>query len=376
MHTSFSVYLDLVRFIAAVLVVVSHLAKINIFPEWFTSNAPDLGREAVVVFFVLSGYVIAFTKDKKKSNIDEYLQSRLVRIYSVAFPILLLSVILSYIGFHLDESLYSIGYQLSSLYIYLPLHLLFLGEVWTLSEQPFTVAPYWSLNYEFWYYILFAVMAYYRGWRSYLFIFIWTLFLGYKLLLLLPIWLSGVLLYKQVERFNITQQTALILFIISFFLFAAYDYYHLESLLSSLGIKIWPFNKLPLGGASFYLSDFYFCLIVLLNFYSAYHLKEWLFKHDVNLIRLLSSYTFTLYLIHSPIMIFFANHLSLENSPTINFLVATLLILAITILAAEITEKRKNIWIPIVAWSILWLKRCLKSNSLTKYIFKTKPNAI
>ena len=67
MHTkgalspSFSVYLDLVRFIAAFIVFLEHakLSKLIHGPAW-TSG---LATVAVAAFFVLSGYVIASTTD-------------------------------------------------------------------------------------------------------------------------------------------------------------------------------------------------------------------------------------------------------------------------------------------------------------------------
>lgn len=46
------------------------------------------------------------------------------------------------------------GYVLDKPYLYLPLHLLFLGEHWTLAEAPPYMTPYWSLYFEAWYYLL------------------------------------------------------------------------------------------------------------------------------------------------------------------------------------------------------------------------------
>ena len=60
MNRTTSIYLDLVRFLAAVVVLLTHLAYKRftggLIIEWRT-----YGNDAVMVFFVLSGYVIAHT---------------------------------------------------------------------------------------------------------------------------------------------------------------------------------------------------------------------------------------------------------------------------------------------------------------------------
>ena len=54
-----SVYLDLIRFIAALLVVLSHAAYPRLDGVNFAMFG-GFGRDAVMIFFVLSGYVIAY----------------------------------------------------------------------------------------------------------------------------------------------------------------------------------------------------------------------------------------------------------------------------------------------------------------------------
>src|SRR5882757_3377028 len=60
----FSTYLDALRFLAAMAVVIAHFT----FPQ-FTAGVRhqgELAGLAVTVFFVLSGYVIAYVADKKE----------------------------------------------------------------------------------------------------------------------------------------------------------------------------------------------------------------------------------------------------------------------------------------------------------------------
>ena len=80
MNRSFSVYLDLVRFSAACLVYLWHsnmrLLVHDILP------ASSYGHSAVIVFFVLSGFVIAYVTDTKENNWVDYSASRLSRVSS------------------------------------------------------------------------------------------------------------------------------------------------------------------------------------------------------------------------------------------------------------------------------------------------------
>ena len=95
MHRNLSIYLDLVRFLAALMVFVVHANY-----ERFTGGLPllwhfkDLGNDAVMVFFVLSGFVIAYVAAHKERTIEEYAASRFARLYSVVVPALILTMLL------------------------------------------------------------------------------------------------------------------------------------------------------------------------------------------------------------------------------------------------------------------------------------------
>jgi peptidoglycan/LPS O-acetylase OafA/YrhL len=59
-----SIYFDLTRVVAAAVVLLSHYG-----PSLFgTSDTLFPGHDAVIVFFVLSGYVIALVSDTKMSQ--------------------------------------------------------------------------------------------------------------------------------------------------------------------------------------------------------------------------------------------------------------------------------------------------------------------
>jgi peptidoglycan/LPS O-acetylase OafA/YrhL len=103
-----STYLDLLRFAAAMIVLLSHLAYTR-----FTDGAYlairefNLGSDAVVVFFVLSGFVIAHTAKAKDGTIGQYFFNRATRIYSVAIPAILLTFILDRNGSAFNHQAYN-----------------------------------------------------------------------------------------------------------------------------------------------------------------------------------------------------------------------------------------------------------------------------
>ena len=65
MRRELSVYLDVLRLSAALTVFVSHLSWIQI-SGGFLWQLQFLGHDAVMVFFVLSGFVIQYAADTKE----------------------------------------------------------------------------------------------------------------------------------------------------------------------------------------------------------------------------------------------------------------------------------------------------------------------
>ena len=72
-----SIYLDFLRFFAAFVVFFTH-SHVFLFPE--VKVGPAMGREAVAVFFVLSGFVISYVVANKEKNWRAYLTARIARI--------------------------------------------------------------------------------------------------------------------------------------------------------------------------------------------------------------------------------------------------------------------------------------------------------
>lgn len=191
-----SIFLDSLRLLCALLVVIGHCSQI-LAPGWQSAtHIFDFGHGAVIIFFVLSGYVIAHTTSGKRRSFNEYLVARFSRLYSICFPAILITAICALTVFILDKNVYFDYDRGNNLLRYL-LTLFFCNELWFSSTAPPMNGPFWSLSFEFWYYMLFACIYYKsKSARGVLLAVAVSLFIGPKILLMLPIWCSGWLGYK------------------------------------------------------------------------------------------------------------------------------------------------------------------------------------
>ncbi|OUE27589.1 Acyltransferase family protein [Clavibacter michiganensis] len=129
----------------------------------------SLGSEAVIVFFVLSGYwvggsVISGMRARTFSW-ARYANARLTRLWLVLIPALLLTVLVDAVGASLLGT--ADVYARPDLYTGIPADpsyspLTFLGNVVFLQDLHVPIfgtnQPLWSLAYEFWYYLLFPAL--------------------------------------------------------------------------------------------------------------------------------------------------------------------------------------------------------------------------
>lgn len=352
MNKHFSIYLDLVRFLAAVLVLIDHLVSHGFFSDPVSKLIPQLGREAVIVFFVLSGYVIAFTTNERSPNWREYFIARTSRIYSVALPILLLAFTAYFIYSLISPDSVS-NYQLEKAYIYIPFHLLFLGELWTLSEVPPWLGAYWSLSYEVWYYILFGTFFYTSGKIRTISVTLVALVMGYKLWLLAPIWFSGVALYYVVQKSErLPKKQDTIYLIGSVFTLIFYKLFDIDIYLRQLGKDIWWFDSLSLGSAERYLADYLVTVIILVNFYYASKAALNFSDRAGNLIRNFASYTFTLYLLHVVTISVWITYFEIEKDSIFQLVGVLFFTYIATYIVGGLTEHKKSVFAKPISYSL------------------------
>src|SRR4051812_37731006 len=123
MKRDLSAFLDLTRILAAATVFLGHLAG----PQFGGETLSVFGEQrhsAVIVFFVLSGFVIAWAAARDGST-REYVINRATRICSVALPALALTwAIDNFLIRHYPGTILSL-YQHEAVWKYLPLFLTF-----------------------------------------------------------------------------------------------------------------------------------------------------------------------------------------------------------------------------------------------------------
>ncbi|WP_421862721.1 acyltransferase family protein [Motiliproteus sp.] len=301
MPNSFSLYLDIVRFSAAFLVFLYHSRNIY----GYESLVFKLGHEAVVIFFVMSGFIIAYCFDTKEKKLSDFVINRASRIYSVAIPALCLTLLLDMSGAAINPAAYGDFFDLP--WLRFLSSLLFTNEIWFISIQSFSNVPYWSINYEVWYYISFAAAFYFK--RPLLLLTLIALLLGPKIVLLAPFWWIGVWIYNRNPLASLPTWLNTLLFgcsLIGFYLFVANgtSYAGWNLLESWLGKEY--FRELAFS--RYVISDYLLALIISLNFASARVLAANIEINEnrvTHFIRTFANLTFALYLMHQPLLNFF-----------------------------------------------------------------------
>ncbi len=200
MNKAASIYIDFIRFFSALLVLFFH-AKYARFDGSWLRGIGAYGHDAVIIFFVLSGFVITYITYSKETSLWSFSRSRLARLYSVVIPALLLTLILDFAGKQIDPSIYTGGfYQNSQPITRFFANLFFVNEIWFESWRAFSNGPFWSLSYEFWYYVIYATIFYFSGAKRILLFSIAIIIAGPKILLLFPVWLFGAYVYHATQK--------------------------------------------------------------------------------------------------------------------------------------------------------------------------------
>ena len=198
-----SIYLDMLRIIAALTVFFYHIYFLRYPNDNVTHILDKLSHLAVIVFFVISGFVIAYTSSSKISTLNNYLIVRLSKLFSVVLPALMITGIIQFIlKMYFSNILGPFVKGLS--FSHYMISGVFCNEIWFYSAAPALNTPLWSLSYEFWYYIIFGLF-YYRsgGFKSLVPGILACVVAGPKILLLMPIWLFGYFAYTLSPRINI-----------------------------------------------------------------------------------------------------------------------------------------------------------------------------
>lgn len=298
-----SILIDLVRILAALVVTAGHTAVLGVYAGPLPRYAM-IGQDAVLTFFVLSGFVIYGTANRPGASFRQYCIARASRLLPVAIVATIFAAIAFALSVHygarnLNPPRFSVAGPES-----LFLSLTFMNEHAADYPGALSNPPYWSLCYEAWFYAIFGAWFFLRGAMRVALVAFCALCAGPNILLLLPVWICGVVVAAGRLPF-LTQSNARLVACLSFgcfVLFAITGFpLTVNRFLADHGVDI-----AGLGFSQFFLTDYVegACLAMLLGS------LRWCIVDGfpgmdriAGPVRMLAGCSFSLYLFHWPMLI-------------------------------------------------------------------------
>ncbi len=361
MNKIVSLYLDILRILSAFYVFIYHVGSDKMGNEIIFST-PNFSETLslsyfsahyfVIVFFVLSGFLITMSASRPNITIRTFITARMGRLYSVLIPALLLSFLVAKIlivGNYYPINLVRNNTQIIQRIL---LNITFLSQSWTLNATPPLNGPFWSVQYEFMYYLIIASWLLVKNNFKYILILLIILVSGVKVMLLFPCWLIGSLLYFLIsKKKTLNFGLSIILFFSTLIL--------LFFILS--GKVNLPFEK-TIGDHDFfgfllffswnYKADIIFSLIVATNVFAIFGLTkkmEYLNSSSIvnklhSKIQIMSNCSYTLYLFHLPLLFLFATIIPYDKTSSINQIGLIIMVLIAVYFIAKQTEWKVELW--------------------------------
>jgi len=337
-----SLYLDFTRFLSAAIVFFYHLSYGGFGGNWIPLH--HIGGDAVMVFFVLSGFIISYTAERE-ANLSVFMIARLARLWSVAIPALALTVAADTIGNLVNSDFYAAqSYNGDVPALRLVASAVFLNEIWFRSVYPLSNLPFWSIGYEFWYYVLFAAAFYLSGVKRNAALVVTVLVVGPKILLLFPIWLLGAAVYRLNQRVKVSEAAGWLMFVLPLLLYAGCVAAHLHQYLDQATLSVigrqW-FDLLANANSFLWLNMIGILVAIhFLGFFAIQH--RFRFSISVaNPIRLLAGCTLSCYLLHFPLFMLFSSFLRPNSdSVALNLVIGALAAAVIAILGPPLERSR------------------------------------
>lgn len=340
-----SIYLDALRLTAAFFVFLAHSRNFLV-PGLFRI-AGTFGHEAVAVFFVLSGFVIAFVQTEKENDAVSYVVARFARIYPVALLAILVTLIADAIGMHFAFGQYR---QLDAQFHFyhepdwpaLLAYLSFTNEIWFNHAVVGTAEPYWSLGFEVWYYVLFGIHAFVSRRLRSLVLAATAIFCGVKIVLYFPLWLLGCVTYRALTRLRMARSTAVSLFVLSGISLMVFVFYGRRVILPASMYHLWPVSQ-EIRNVVFYYGIGVLVAANIVAFHFATEGRNFWGARTGGAIRWAAGASFTLYLMHQPLEVMVTSLFPVVRTNNLYGLVAMVAVLLAIVLLAEVGERRKRV---------------------------------
>lgn len=349
--TGSSVYLDVMRFAAAVSIALAHLTQ-----PFFSEGWPllvDKAKAGLVTLFLLSGIVIRYVTVMRRGRIQDFWVDRVSRVYSVVIPSLLFTIAASYAARAASPAYYNEhwGADMSHPMLRIFLNLVFFAQSWNWTYAPLSNEPFWTLSYEVFYYAMYGVLFYLAGLRRWFWFILLCILAGQHILLLLPLWLFGCLLHDLYQRFRRAGTNTARLHL-AFLAAGTAGFFAIPVVVrwmiaaKNVGTRIFlSHHHQPINLHWAYI---YYAIGVPTGFVLLWSmlLLDGLRINDkakwVKTIRILSEATFPIYLLHFPLFVLIASVIPYDRHNGWFKLGMLLLVVVIAVFLAEPTNQLKN----------------------------------
>lgn len=346
MTRRFSLHLDALRVLAALAVLLSHLAYPQASASLGWVRELNIGSDAVVVFFVLSGLVIAHTAREKDRTLGRFAFARVTRLWSVALPAILLTGLLCIAGKALAPDFYA-GLTLGEFLDPAVRAVFFANALWFSDAQLPTNSPYWSVAYEFWCYVGFAAAVFLKGRTRLYALAAVALVAGPRVLLLAPCWIVGVFVQRAVAQpqLGIPRGAAIALLALPLAAYALLQAAQAPAALTALtGAALGGLDpNVVLGFSDEFLWNWLLALLTGAHLLGAAALARQASAPPAAVerpIRWAAGRTFSLYLFHMPLLQLAVALPSYDPAEPLHTLLLAAGLLIAGVALAEITERR------------------------------------
>jgi peptidoglycan/LPS O-acetylase OafA/YrhL len=336
-----SILLDLVRALAALAVLIGHAVQLGHYDGYYPFTT-QFQHNAVIVFFVLSGLVIAASADRSPKEpgapmLARYALARAARILPVALPALAISLAVMALddliapaaifsedatGIPAREWLYAA---------------LFVSESYRTGFPP--NPPYWSLCYEVWFYALFGAATFLGGWKRIAVMAVMAAIAGPNILLLFPVWLVGVALARTPAARGVPAWAAVVFVIAALACLTLVSSYSYPVYQATGGYVPW-----AMGFSIFPLTDLLLALSLALGFAGLRTLTRnggaWL-QRAARPIRYAANMSFSLYLLHWPLLKLL-RVLRAPDQGALGFVLVLIVTIAASAAFATVTEHQRH----------------------------------
>jgi hypothetical protein len=210
-----------------------------------------------------------------------------------------------------------------------------------------------------WYYILFAIVMFAAGRLRVLLISVAVLLIGPKIIVLAPIWILGVVLHRFQPLYRVREWQGWLLFLASWPLYGLFQHYEMTEFGGAL-LKQWVGEKWhrDLTFSKFFVTDYLLALIIAMNFVGyrvIAHQFSWPLSRCEKVIRWLAGNTFSLYVFHQPLLLFFAAVFNGDPNGKLFYLQVIAATLTSVVAIGTFTEQKRHHLRELIRRLLVWL---------------------